>query len=224
MWCQAVKLGLEKICCVIDSTKVVEKARQRCKLVEARLDLLGINSGLKVVKKLSSSGLKVVATLRDWREGGMYRGPPEEKLDVLEKALEAGAWLVDVEYRFELLDRALERLKGKVILSYHNFNHTPEPEILYAMAGDMLRNGATLAKIATMARRVEDNFRLLGINARWPGKVIAFAMGSMGRLSRILAPIYGAPYTYATLGKPLAPGQPTIDEILYAWRLLGLQS
>lgn len=218
-----LKLGLEKICCVIDNLKVVGKAKQRCKLVEARLDLLGTTTGLKVVEELSSSGLNVIATLRDWREGGKYRGPPKEKLDVLERAVELGAWLVDVEYRFELLDEALERLKGKVILSYHNFNYTPEPEILYAMAGDMLRNGATLVKIATMARRVEDNFRLLGLNARWPGKIIAFAMGSLGRLSRILAPVYGAPYTYAALDKPVAPGQPTIDEILDTWRLLGLQ-
>jgi len=219
-----VKLGLEKICCVIDSPKMVEEARQRCKLAEARLDLLGVDLGLKVVEELSNFGLKVVATLRDWREGGRYRGPPKEKLDVLEKALEVGAWLVDVEYRFELLDEALERLNGRVVVSYHNFEYTPEPEILYAMAGDMLRNGATLAKIVTMARRVEDNFRLLGLDARWPGKVVAFAMGSMGRLSRILAPVYGAPYTYATLGEPVAPGQPTIDEILNTWRLLGLSS
>ena len=216
--------GLEKICCVVDSAQVVGKAKQRCKLVEARLDLLGVNFGLKVVKELSSFGLKVIATLRDWREGGRYRGPPKEKLNVLEKALGFGAWLVDVEYRFELVDETLERLRGKVILSHHNFEYTPEPEMLYAIAGDMLRSGATLAKVVTTARRLEDNFRLLGLNVRWPGKVVAFAMGSIGRLSRILAPAYGAPYTYATLGKPVAPSQPTIDEILGAWRLLGLLS
>jgi 3-dehydroquinate dehydratase-1 len=38
-------------------------------------------------------------------------------------------------------------------------------------------------------------------------------MGDAGRISRILSLYLGSPYTYVSLGKPIAPGQFSVDEI-----------
>jgi 3-dehydroquinate dehydratase-1 len=38
-------------------------------------------------------------------------------------------------------------------------------------------------------------------------------MGDHGRISRILSLYLGSPYTYVSLGKPVAPGQFSVDEI-----------
>jgi 3-dehydroquinate dehydratase-1 len=47
---------------------------------------------------------------------------------------------------------------------------------------------------------------------------IIFAMGEAGVISRILCTIIGnAPFTYAALGKAVAPGQLTLDEMKYLY-------
>ena len=43
--------------------------------------------------------------------------------------------------------------------------------------------------------------------------LIAFAMGDSGKMSRILCLYLGAPFTYVSLGKPVAPGQFSLDQI-----------
>jgi len=43
--------------------------------------------------------------------------------------------------------------------------------------------------------------------------LIAFSMGEYGKMSRILCLFFGSPYTYVSLGKPIAPGQFSLDEI-----------
>jgi 3-dehydroquinate dehydratase-1 len=214
---------MEKICCTLASKEDLEALRAApCRMVEVRLDLLGGRNALGLVEELATSGYRVVATLRDSHEGGSYTGPDGEKVDVLLNSLNLGAALIDVEYRFGGLLEVLESAPGKVIVSFHDYRWTPEAEVLYAIAGDMVRIGAAVAKVVTTARSVDDNLRLLGLNAWRPGRVVAFAMGALGRLSRVLAPLYGAPFTYAALGRSVAPGQPTVNELLEAWRLLGL--
>jgi 3-dehydroquinate dehydratase-1 len=43
--------------------------------------------------------------------------------------------------------------------------------------------------------------------------LISFAMGDFGRISRILCLYLGSPYTYVSLGKAVAPGQFSVDEV-----------
>ncbi len=198
-------------------------ASHGCRLLELRLDLLGWGRGelREALEEAASHGIRVIATLRERSEGGSWSGDPRDKLGTLAYAVEHGAWLVDVEYSFPLLDEAMETLRGHVLASIHFTETTPMPEILYSYAGDMLRRGASIAKIVAYARSLEHNWRLLGINVKWPGRVTAFAMGPRGRLSRVLAPLMGAAFTYASIGRASAPGQLTLGDLLTAWRLLG---
>ncbi|MEM2960941.1 MAG: type I 3-dehydroquinate dehydratase, partial [Candidatus Bathyarchaeia archaeon] len=56
--------------------------------------------------------------------------------------------------------------------------------------------------------------------------LVCFAMGENGLLSRILSPLFGASFTYASLERGLetAPGQITISELREIYRRLGAQS
>ena len=42
---------------------------------------------------------------------------------------------------------------------------------------------------------------------------MAFCMGDQGKFSRILCLHLGSPFTYVSLGKAIAPGQFSLDEI-----------
>ena len=69
-------------------------------------------------------------------------------------------------------------------------------------------------KIVTTAKSVDDSIRTLQLYSKnGKNNLIAFAMGDNGRISRILCLYLGSPYTYVSLGKPVAPGQLSIDEV-----------
>ena len=68
-------------------------------------------------------------------------------------------------------------------------------------------------KIVTMAKTVNDAAHVLSLYNYNNVKLIAFSMGNYGRMSRILCLLLGSPYTYVSLGKPIAPGQFSVDEV-----------
>jgi 3-dehydroquinate dehydratase type I len=202
-----------------------EVVNSPCQVVEVRGDLFpeGLSTALDAVELVAASGRRTVFTIRDSAEGGSYRGPVEKKVELLLKALDRGAWMIDVEYRFRRLEEVLASAASRTIVSLHEYRWPLSVELLYALVGDMVRIGASIAKIVMAIRRVEDNHRLLLLNAWKPGRVVAFGAGRKGMMSRVLAPVYGAPLTYAGF-KRGAPGQPSYQEVMLIWKLLGLLS
>ena len=69
-------------------------------------------------------------------------------------------------------------------------------------------------KIVSTARTTDDATRMLELYSK-KGKInlISFSMGDLGRISRILCLYLGSPYTYVSLGKAVAPGQFSLDEV-----------
>jgi 3-dehydroquinate dehydratase-1 len=71
-------------------------------------------------------------------------------------------------------------------------------------------------KIIGKATSVEDNLKMLTLPqfAEKKGiQIVAFAMGRKGTISRILSPIFGAAFTFASLDEATAPGQIPLDEM-----------
>jgi len=194
--------------------------------VELRLDLVEcdvlswVEGRLpELVDALHSRGVRVIATLRSREEGGKYSGDPSYKVAILKSAADAGADYVDVELGFGMAHEVIEYVKSRgtqVIVSYHNFNSTPGPEALSGLVHRALSLGGDIAKVVTKAETMIDNIRVLRLNTANYRKVIAFAMGTLGVVSRILAPLCGAPFTYAyhDAGVPAAPGQLSVSEVL----------
>ncbi|MEA3367609.1 MAG: shikimate dehydrogenase, partial [Planctomycetota bacterium] len=98
----------------------------------------------------------------------------------------------------------------RVIASYHNFHETPDD--LPAIHRRLAESGAGTVKVAVTAGHILDTVPVLRLlrDARVP--TIALSMGERGLLTRILAPKYGAPLTYAAddRGPEAAPGQVTL--------------
>jgi 3-dehydroquinate dehydratase / shikimate dehydrogenase len=178
-------------------------AEQGCKLVELRLDFLMTPPNLK--RLLPERPCPVVVTCRREKDGGRWTKDEESRQMLLRQAIAAGVEYVDLE---EDIAANIPRFgKTKRIISYHNFQETPED--LNALHARLATLNADIVKIATMAHGPHDNVRLLRLmrTARIP--TIAICMGEFGQPSRILAGKFGAPFTYATFHaeRTMAPGQ-----------------
>ena len=76
-----------------------------------------------------------------------------------------------------------------------------------------MKKFSNYVKIVTMAKSITDGSRILSLYNNNDAKLIAFSMGNYGRMSRLLCLLLGCPYTYVSLGKPIAPGQFSVDEV-----------
>ena len=150
----------------------------------------------------------------------------DQRREYLATAINAGAGYVDIEcdaeetYR-EYLKNLAQKSDCRVILSYHNFEETPSLDLLHQIREDCFSRGADIAKIACRVDSQKDNARLLSLYDT-EGKVISLGMGEKGRITRIVAPLLGAPFTYAALepGQETAEGQIVKDKIETLLKLL----
>ena len=183
---------------------IAEKTSEACLTALAGIDFAEIRidemeTDKTDIKKIFSSHPRLIATCRPGKRSS------QERLDLLHSAIEAGAAYVDIEveaegkYKDYLISRA--RSSGcQVIISYHNFQKTPQKSELEHIIEWCFTAGADIAKIACMVQHKNETARLLGLlNDERP--LIVLGMGKLGRITRIAAPLLGSPFTYASPGK-----------------------
>jgi len=173
-------------------------------LVELRLDMVDRPD---VAGALADRRGPVVVTCRPTWEGGHFQGSEEERLAILERALDAGAEYVDVEMKALTPAFANGRFRERLIVSMHDFNGVPRD--LPALVDAMSRTGAGTVKVAVMAHRLTDCLPLLGLAAQRNGATSVLAMGEAGLVTRVLASRFGSCWTYASDEGSVAPGQLT---------------
>jgi len=200
--------------CASISEKNVEKCIEsinRVDMAEIRIDLAGFSNG--DIKKVFSRRKKLIATCRP----GKIKD--DDRAEILKIAIESGATYVDIEYeapaeyKNDLIDFA-HKHQCDVIISYHNYDRTPELDELEKIVHDCYEQGADLAKVATHVNMNRDNSKILSLY-KAPGRLIAIGMGDLGKISRIVAPFLGAEFTYASLtdNAPTAPGQISYEKL-----------
>ncbi|VVB84637.1 3-dehydroquinate dehydratase [uncultured archaeon] len=190
-------------------------------LLELRIDLLDrdAHQSLKDIKRL---GLPVIITNRMQQEGGAWLRGEDERIRTLVSLLPL-ADAVDIELCAEKRDTVVQKAKrsGKtVIISTHDFQGTPDQDILMEIFRESFEAGADIAKLAVMPASFEDVIRLLKVTLHAPGAVCTIAMGETGRHSRIIAPIYGSVMTYGYVEDITAPGQLRVDELKTVLKIL----
>jgi 3-dehydroquinate dehydratase / shikimate dehydrogenase len=183
--------------------------------VEVRLDCLN-DPRESVTARWDRLPVPVIATCRGKDRGGEFKGSIEEEIRILQYAVENGAKFVDIDYRF-----AKSLAGAQVIGSFHDFAETPEN--IDTILGRACASPAQIAKVATFVNSWADNRRLLGLmSQQWPKPVIVTGMGDTGQITRIIGPARGAFLTYAAptgpWGRPSAPGQIWLDEMLNVYR------
>lgn len=200
--------------CASINEKNVEKCIEsisRVDMAEIRIDLAGFSN--EDIKKVFSRRKKLIATCRP----GKIKD--EDRMEMLKIAIESGATYVDIEYEAPgeykngLIDFA-HKHQCDVIISYHNYDRTPELEDLEKIVHDCYAQGADLAKVATHVNMNRDNSKILSLY-KAPGRLIAIGMGDLGKISRIVAPFLGAEFTYASLtdSTQTAPGQISYEKL-----------
>ncbi len=199
-----------KICVSIveNNLELVKKLEPRVDLFEMRLDLIGPEWAdlVKFVKR------PWIACNRSQAEGGKGDAKESRRIEELMWAAEAGACIVDIEYRTKDLKEFVPLIKAKVecLISFHDTTGTPAYETLVSVAENQIKAGADICKIVAFAESFEDNLALLKLIRHFPEtRMIAFAMGEEGRLSRVLSPLAGGYLTYAcaAAGLEAAEGQ-----------------
>lgn len=201
-----------KICLSIGNIQfeeVLEHLRG-VELAEIRMDLLGFTD--EQFKVIFQSHRNIIAT---------YRSPEGNYLkmsSMLTLAIESGSAYVDIDMETPDIFRnglvLLARKQGcQVILSYHNFTETPGLVELNSIVDRQFLLGANVAKVACTANSTADCARILGLYEN-RSNLVAFCMGSVGKVTRLASPMLGAPFTYASVkGKETAAGQPEFEEV-----------
>ncbi len=196
--------------------------RDNVSLYEVRIDLIGENWP-EVAARLP---LPWIACNRMVSQGGSCSTSEDARLDELRRAVDLGASLVDVE--LTALGAAAfvceVKRRARVIVSHHDFEQTAEEDVLAAIVEQEKEMGADICKVATTARRAGDVRTVLRIVHRFRhGGIVAFAMSPLGMVSRVLAPLAGASFTYASLaaGHEAAPGQLSVQELRRIYETIG---
>lgn len=161
------------------------------------------------------SELPLLLTVRNEKEGGVFPGSERERAQVILESLSLAEG-IDIELRMdtELRDEIIQQAKSSnvdVIISYHDLHSTPAQDTLLEIMEEEESAGADIAKVAVFARTKRDVFRLLNVLERALDRlsipVIAIALGDVGKVSRVVAPLLGSAATYGYVGRETAPGQ-----------------
>ncbi|MGO4883577.1 MAG: shikimate dehydrogenase [Bryobacteraceae bacterium] len=223
---------LPRICIALgfpDLEKLLEHARREAEagetFLEFRLDYLEHpERGAQAISGFLEHNPEciVLATCRRHQNHGKFNGSIEEELRVLDEAVSAGAQAVDVEIESAEMAAAklgLFRGRARLIVSYHNYEATPQ---LDTLLNRMTRIPADGYKVVTTARKPSDYGRVLTLARSHPRTpMIVLAMGELGFPSRVLSTAFGGMYTYAapTTTQGTAAGQVCARQLRHLYRL-----
>ena len=195
----------------------LKKALEKSDIAEVRFNYLKKSDIPIVLEDIKKNLSRCVCTLRPKSEGGLFIGKEEERKSILRLLAEYNPFLLDVEFntiqKDKKLVRYLKKTKCRILVSWHDFKKTPSDSQLKNKFNKM-KKFSNMVKIVTVAKNVSDASRLLSLySIRSESKIVAFCMGDPGKFSRILCLHLGSPFTYVSLGKAIAPGQFSVDEI-----------
>lgn len=209
---------------ILRNIKKVEKFSPD--FIEIRLDKIKIFDFKKIAV---STNTPLIATNRAIKEGGFFSGNDRDRIKILFEAAKEGFNYIDLELSTKNLAELVKRLhylKSKVIISFHDFKKTPSIDTINEIFSREVNKGADICKIVTTARKFEDNLKLLNfIYCNYKkARIVCFAMGESGKISRFISPILGAHFTFASIeeGEETAPGQLEINRMRELYERLGL--
>jgi len=196
--------------------QTLTKALKKSDYAEIRFDFLNPNLVPDALQQIKKDLRKCVCTLRPVSEGGKFEGGEKNRISIIKLIAEYNPFLLDVELntlsKNKNLRRYIKSTKTNMLVSWHDFKQTPSIPTLKNKILQMKKFSNNI-KIVTMAKSVSDASYVLSLYNNNKVKLIAFSMGNYGRMSRLLCLLLGSPYTYVSLGKPIAPGQFSVDEV-----------
>ncbi|MGA7368912.1 MAG: type I 3-dehydroquinate dehydratase [Nitrososphaeraceae archaeon] len=201
------------------SKSAVRAFNMGASFLEIRFDCISTSRFSETLAAVRPFKTKCIYTLRRASQGGKFDGSEIQRLNYLKELASQLPMMIDVEY--ETIQESpeigtfIKSLNLPMLLSWHDFKSTPSErelsELLVLMSS--LNNNN---KLVTMANSVEDTLRVLNLyeTVHKSVNLVAFCMGEIGLVSRVLGALqYNCPFTYASLDRPVAPGQVTIEQM-----------
>jgi len=202
-----------------EALQLIEKAEAaHADFIEVRLDRLENN--LELTELACHGKTPKIATDKSSRKETEHR-------QILLNAAKSGFEYVDIELSTPQLEDLVKELKvlgAKPIASFHKFDGSLSVSELNSILEREISSGAEVCKIVITAKHVEDNLTTLNFvsAASSKTKVVCFCMGELGKVSRLLSPLFGSFFTFASLerGSETAPGQIAIQDMRATYGLL----
>jgi 3-dehydroquinate dehydratase type I len=208
---------------------LIKKAEaQQADFIEVRLDWLKKHDHIAEIP--NHSKIPLIATIKSNKNHGYFSGTETKRQKISIDAAKSGFDYVDVDLGTPNQIKLINKLKQtgtKVIVSFHDFKQTPSISELEKILKDEIALGSDVCKIVTTAKKIEDNLITLNFvsEASKRLKILCFAMGKLGKVSRLLSPFFGGLFTFASLDlqRKTAKGQLTIEEMNRVYEYLGLK-
>ncbi|TWI54085.1 type I 3-dehydroquinate dehydratase [Halalkalibacter nanhaiisediminis] len=199
-------------------------------LIEWRADFFeDLDDRLIVMEMLSEihthmPDTPILFTIRSEKEGGQPISLlEEEKVQLMAEVCKSGKIdILDYELINEKQDIEFLREESKnhdirFILSYHNFESTPDYSVLMDKYKEAELYGADIAKTAVMSQKLDDVLLLLQVTHDAKGLVqlplVTMSMGNYGSLTRMFGFVFGSAITFGIGEKSSAPGQIPIEDL-----------
>ena len=229
--------GRAKVIVPVTGTTVEELVSQTTTLVGVELDIIEWRADFLDVApspaavleaaarvRAAARGRPVLFTFRTHHESGNKPITSEEYRDLNIAVIDSGLVdAVDVEHHFErtagdAIIAAARKAGVPVVGSFHDFTATPPVEDLVRRLVEMQERGCAVAKAAVMPRSTGDVLRLMEATwtmaSRHPSTpVLTMSMGGLGLITRLSPRVTGSCATFATVGRPSAPGQIPVEEL-----------
>ncbi len=210
----------------LEALSLIETAEKaKANLIEVRLDCLESHRNLSDLVK--GTKIPLIATNKLTIEKGFFAGTETERQQTLLSAAKNGFEYVDVDLLSLKLNETIGKLKplgAKLIVSFHKFDGVLSVSEMEQILKQEMACGATVCKIVTTAEKIEDNLAVLNFVSANSGKskIVCFCMGEQGKVSRLLSPLFGAFFTFASLeqGSETASGQISIQELRATFKFL----
>ncbi len=199
-------------------------------LIEWRVDFFNeiqdVTQVLHVLKEIKEncSGIPLLFTIRSEREGGQPIPLSDTEVVELLSEICKGEYVDMIDYEvsnkqddIKYLREVSSNYQKKLLLSYHNFDFTPDKTEMLKKFFLMDFYGADVAKVSVMPNSEEDVLLLLETtkeaNKSLPIPVVGVSMGEIGAISRAVGWFYGSAITFAVGEKSSAPGQIAVESI-----------
>ena len=213
---------------LIDETLAV--AAKKPGLLEWRVDFFeGIANTGDVIETLaairaSAGSIPILFTRRSSGEGGQRIAIDEPQVLAMYRAVCKSKLAAMVDYEMSNAPAHVAQVREmsaandvKLVLSFHDFDRTPDAEFLASRFALAQQLGADVAKVAVMPVDMIDVLGLLAAtleaNRSLTIPVVSMAMGGFGAVTRLCGWTFGSAMTFAVGQSSSAPGQMPIEEI-----------
>jgi len=193
-----------------DARRLVALVPSRAGAIEYRLD--GAPERISAASLTRIDPRPAILTWRTVREGGSFDGSLEEYRRLVLEAYDAGA-IVDVEHTSGVASDPTLGDRRRVILSAHFPFGLPAD--WSARLAAMREAGALAVKLVAGVAHLRASLEIADVQRREnDGASAIFPMGAASVSGRVLAAHFGSALVYGSVGRPTAPGQPILADLL----------